>query len=102
MFYTPGQVIQTTPGDQNGIDPAVTVEELRSTMRVEMQSMIESLTDQASVNEREKVNFPLPRHARRISSSAFLNRRPFGYYLPTASYGTIFTAKWSSNGGPSQ
>ena len=34
-----------------------------------------------------------------ISSSAFLSRRPFGYYLPIASYGTIFAAKWSSNGG---
>ena len=29
----------------------------------------------------------------------FLSRRPFGYYLPIASYGTIFAAKWSSNGG---
>ena len=36
---------------------------------------------------------------RRISRSAFLSRRPFGYYLPIASYGTIFAAKWSSNGG---
>ena len=35
---------------------------------------------------------------RRISSSAFLSRRPFGYYFPTASYGTIFAAKRSSNG----
>ena len=34
-----------------------------------------------------------------ISSSAFLSRCPFGYYLPIASYGTIFAAKWSSNGG---
>ena len=32
-------------------------------------------------------------------SSAFLSRRPFGYYLPIASYGTIFAAMWSSNGG---
>ena len=29
----------------------------------------------------------------------FLSRRPFGYYLPTARYGTTFAAKWSSNGG---
>ena len=36
---------------------------------------------------------------RRISSSAFLSRRSFGYYLPIASYGTAFAAKWSSNGG---
>ena len=31
-------------------------------------------------------------------SSAFLNRCPFGYYLPIASYATLFAAKWSSNG----
>ena len=49
--------------------------------------------------EREKLISPLPRGGRRISSSAFLSRRPFGYYLPIASYGTIFAAKWSSNGG---
>ena len=48
---------------------------------------------------REKLISPLPRGGRRISSSAFLSRRPFGYYLPIASYGTIFAAKWSSNGG---
>ena len=47
----------------------------------------------------EKLISPLPRGGRRISSSAFLSRRPFGYYLPIASYGTIFAAKWSSNGG---
>ena len=35
---------------------------------------------------------------RRISSSAFLSRCPFGYYLPRASYGTMFAAKRSSNG----
>ena len=29
-----------------------------------------------------KVNFPLLRGGRRISSSAFLGRRRFGYYLP--------------------
>ena len=33
---------------------------------------------------------PLPRGGRRISCSAFLSRRPFGYYLPIASYATIF------------
>ena len=49
--------------------------------------------------EKEKLISPLPRGGRRISSSAFLSRRPFGYYLPIASYGTIFAAKWSSNGG---
>ena len=49
--------------------------------------------------EREKLISPLPRGGRRIGSSAFLSRRPFGYYLPIASYGTIFAAKWSSNGG---
>ena len=47
----------------------------------------------------EKLISPLPRGGRRISSSAFLSRRLFGYYLPIASYGTIFAAKWSSNGG---
>ena len=46
-----------------------------------------------------KLISPLPQGGRRISSSAFLSRRPFGYYLPIASYGTIFAAKWSSNGG---
>ena len=46
-----------------------------------------------------EVNFPLHRGGRRIGSSAFLSRRTFGYYLPIASYGTIFAAKWSSNGG---
>ena len=49
--------------------------------------------------KREKLISPSPRGGRRISSSAFLSRRPFGYYLPIASYGTIFAAKWSSNGG---
>ena len=49
--------------------------------------------------ERKNLISPLPRGGRRISSSAFLSRRPFGYYLPIASYGTIFAAKWSSNGG---
>ena len=42
--------------------------------------------------EREKLISPLPRGGRRISSSAFQSRRPFGYYLPKASYGTIFAA----------
>ena len=41
----------------------------------------------------------LPRGGPRISCSAFLIRRPFGYYLRIASDGTIFAAKWSSNGG---
>ena len=49
--------------------------------------------------EREKLISPLPRGGRRICSSILLSRRPFGYYLPIASYGTIFAAKWSSNGG---
>ena len=49
--------------------------------------------------KREKLISPLPRGGPRISSSAFLSRRPSGYYLPIASYGTIFAAKWSSNGG---
>ena len=35
--------------------------------------------------EREKLISPLPRGGCRISSSAFLSRRPFGYYLPIAS-----------------
>ena len=47
----------------------------------------------------KKFIFPIPRGGRRISSSAFVSRRPFGYYLPIASYGTITAAKWSSNGG---
>ena len=47
----------------------------------------------------QKVNSPLPRVGYRIGSSAFLSRHRFGYYLPIASYGTIFAAKWSSNGG---
>ena len=42
---------------------------------------------------------PLPRGGRRISSSAFLSRHPFGYYLPIASHGTIFAAKGAGNGG---
>ena len=42
---------------------------------------------------------PIPRGRRRISSSAFLSRRPSGYHLPIASYGTIFAAKCSSNAG---
>ena len=46
----------------------------------------------------EKVNFPNSAGGRRISTSVFLSRRPFGYYLPIASYRTIFAAKWSSNG----
>ena len=29
----------------------------------------------------------------------FISLCPFGYYLPLAIYGTIFAAKWSSNGG---
>ena len=41
----------------------------------------------------------MPRGERRTSRSAFLSRRPLRYYLPIASYGTIFAAKWSSNGG---
>ena len=51
------------------------------------------------MHRRRKFISPIPRGGRRISSSAFLSRRPFGYYLPIASYGTIFAAKWSSNGG---
>ena len=35
----------------------------------------------------EKLISPLQRGGRRISSSAFLSRHPFGYYLPIASYG---------------
>ena len=49
--------------------------------------------------KKEKLISPLPRGGRRISSSAFLSRHLFGYYLPIESYGTIFAAKWSSNGG---
>ena len=37
----------------------------------------------------KKLISPIPRGGRQISSSAFLSRRPFGYYLPTASYDTI-------------
>ena len=44
----------------------------------------------------KKVNFPnSPRSGRRVSSSAFLSRRPFGYYLPIGSYGTILGTKLS-------
>ena len=35
---------------------------------------------------REKLICPLTRGGRQISSSAFLSGRPFGYYLPIASY----------------
>ena len=49
--------------------------------------------------EKRKFFFPIPRGGRQISSSAFLSRCPFGYYLPIASHGTIFVAKWSTNGG---
>ena len=51
------------------------------------------------MREREKLTSQFPRGGRRISSSAFLSQRPFGYYLPIASYGTIFAAKWSGNRG---
>ena len=40
---------------------------------------------------------PILRGGRRISSSSFLSRCPSRYYLPVASYGTIFTVM-SSNG----
>ena len=43
---------------------------------------------------KEKLISPSPRDGRRISRSVFLSRRNFGYYLPIASYGTIFAAKW--------
>ena len=49
--------------------------------------------------ERKKLISPLPRGGRRICRSAFLSRRPFGYYLPITSYVTIFATKWSSNSG---
>ena len=52
-----------------------------------------------TIERRRKFISPIPRGGRRISSSAFVSRRPFGYYLPLASYGTIYAAKWSSNGG---
>ena len=48
---------------------------------------------------RKKFISPMPRGGRRISLSGFPSRRPFGYYLPIASYGTMFAAMWSSNGG---
>ena len=50
------------------------------------------------IEKREKLISPLPRGGHQISSSTFLSGRPFGHYLPIASYGTIFAAKWSSNG----
>ena len=43
--------------------------------------------------EKREVNSPITLGGRRISSSAFLSRRPFRYYLPLASYGTMFAAK---------
>ena len=47
----------------------------------------------------KKLISPNPRGGRRISSSAYLRRHPFGYYLPCLpSYGTIFVAQWSSHG----
>ena len=49
-------------------------------------------------NKERKLISPIPRGGRRISSSASLSRRPFGYYLPIAGRGTIVAAKWSSNG----
>ena len=58
-----------------------------------------SLSIVTESREREKLISPLPQGGRRISSSVFQSRRLFGYYLPIASYGTIFAAKWSSNGG---
>ena len=51
------------------------------------------------VLEKKKVYSPNSAGGRRISSSAFLSQGPFGFYLPIASYGTIFAAKCSSNGG---
>ena len=51
------------------------------------------------IRRRRKEISPIPWGGRGISSSAFLSRRPFRYYLPIASYGTKFAAKWSSNGG---
>ena len=65
----------------------------------EMPSLCGLEREREREREREKLISPLPRGGRRISSSTFLSRRPFGYYLPIASYGTIFAAKWSSNGG---
>ena len=51
------------------------------------------------IERRRKQISPIPQGGRRISRSAFLSRLPFGYYLPIASYGSIFATKWSSNGG---
>ena len=56
-------------------------------------------TQHREKGRRKRIIFPIPWGGRRISVSAFLSRRPFGYYLPIASYGTMFAAKWSSNGG---
>ena len=39
---------------------------------------------------RRKFISPIPRGGRRKGRSVFLSRRPFGYYLPIASYLTIF------------
>ena len=41
---------------------------------------------------------PMTRDGRRTIIAAFLSRRPFGYYFPIASYGTIFVTILSSNG----
>ena len=49
--------------------------------------------------ERKKIISPLTQGEHRIGSSGFLNQCLFQFYLLVANYGTIFAAKWSSNGG---
>ena len=62
--------------------------------RVDKQKIVQktiSSTQKADyIQQREKLISLLPRGGRRICSSAFLSRRPSGYYLPITSDGTIF------------
>ena len=46
----------------------------------------------------KKYYFLFPRDRHQINSSAFLSRRLFEYFLPIASTGAIFAAKWSKIG----
>ena len=63
--------------------------DLQDSVQRSLQNPAEKSCRSAQIRKDRK-----PGGGRRTSSSVFLNRRPFVYYLPIASYGSIFAAKW--------
>ena len=76
-------------------------EEKKTDFASELQFLVTKVLFQKVLLSTKKKKGKYPSSAGRMQKKqwCFSDLAPSGYHRPIASYGTIFAAKWSSNGG---